>query len=92
MRTVQSLHEEVAKWCVRAVLKSRAQRGLLGISRGGALANATRVSNYEWDRLIWILYDREFKMLEAWERAADAYRSAFHTVERDPEFECGGRR
>ena len=49
---------------------------------GSLVTKVPKASNYDWDRLIWILYDREFKMLEAWESPADTYRSAFHTVER----------
>ncbi|SEA42480.1 MULTISPECIES: hypothetical protein [Acidovorax] len=41
-----------------------------------------KARNYEWDRLIWILYDREFRILEAWEWTVEEYRSAFDTVNR----------
>ena len=37
-----------------------------------------KASNYEWDRLIWILYDRYFVIQEAWEWEVDQYRSEFH--------------
>src|SRR6266550_6085940 len=37
-----------------------------------------KASNYEWDRLIWILYDRYFVIQEAWEWEVDKYRSEFH--------------
>jgi hypothetical protein len=41
-----------------------------------------KVKNYEWDRLIWLLYDREFQIREAWEWTVDEYRAAFDAVRR----------
>ena len=41
-----------------------------------------KASNYEWDRLIWILYDRYFAIQEAWEWEVDKYRSEFHDRKR----------
>lgn len=41
-----------------------------------------KASNYEWDRLIWILYDRYFVIQEAWEWDVDKYRSEFHERKR----------
>lgn len=49
---------------------------------GSNITKVPKASNYEWDRLIWILYDREFHILEAWEWNVDAYRVEFHTTER----------
>jgi hypothetical protein len=37
---------------------------------------------FRWDRLIWILYDREYNMLEAWEFTADDYRNKFSGLKR----------
>lgn len=37
---------------------------------------------FQWDRLIWILYDRLFVMQEAWEFNADEYRDRFGTLKR----------
>ena len=37
-----------------------------------------KASNYEWDRLIWILYDRYFVIQEAWEWDVHNYWSEFH--------------
>jgi hypothetical protein len=36
-----------------------------------------KASNYDWDRLIWILYDRAFVLQEAWEWEVGKYRSEF---------------
>jgi hypothetical protein len=41
-----------------------------------------KATNYEWDFLIWILYDRKFQVLEAWEWAVERYRTEFDTVKR----------
>ena len=37
-----------------------------------------KASNYEWDRLIWMLYDRHYVLQEAWEWTVEEYRAAFH--------------
>jgi hypothetical protein len=49
---------------------------------GSFVTLVAKASNYDWDRLIWILYDREFVIQEAWEWTAEAYRAAFDTVSR----------
>ena len=35
------------------------------------------VSNYTWDKLIWILYDKNYVMQEAWEWDVNDYRKMF---------------
>ena len=45
---------------------------------GSPVTKVGKASNYDWDRLIWLLYDRRFELQEAWEWDVDAYRSAFH--------------
>ena len=37
---------------------------------------------FGWDRLIWILYDRQYIMQEAWEFTADEYRKGFSHLTR----------
>lgn len=49
---------------------------------GSKVTWVPKATNFDWDRLIWILYDREFQVLEAWEWPVDEYRSAFDTVKR----------
>ena len=49
---------------------------------GSFVTKVPKESNYDWDRLIWILYDREFRVIEAWEWTVGAYKSAFYAVER----------
>lgn len=41
-----------------------------------------KASNYDWDRLIWMLYDTEYRLQQAWEWTVEQYRSAFHKVSR----------
>ena len=36
-----------------------------------------KASNYEWDRLVWLLYDRFYVLQEAWEWPVTQYRAAF---------------
>lgn len=37
-----------------------------------------KARNYDWDRLIWMLYDSRYDLQEAWEWDAAAYEAAFH--------------
>ena len=32
---------------------------------------------FEWDKLIWLLYNREYVLQEAWEFTVDEYKSHF---------------
>ena len=53
----------------------------------------SKASNYEWDRLIWMLYDSRYELEEAWEWDVAAYEAAFHTKNRlAPADMRGGRR
>jgi hypothetical protein len=38
--------------------------------------------NFDWDKLIWILYDKGYVMQEAWEWTVKNYRAQFEFVER----------
>ncbi len=49
---------------------------------GSFVTLVAKARNYEWDRLVWILYDREFRMQEAWLWTVDEYRTAFDHVNR----------
>jgi hypothetical protein len=49
---------------------------------GSFITKVPRATNYEWDRLIWLLYDRHFALLEAWEWAVDDYRFSFDSLKR----------
>lgn len=41
-----------------------------------------KATNYDWDVLIWILYDKRYVLQEAWEWEVNAYRTAFQTRSR----------
>ena len=41
-----------------------------------------KAKNYNWDSLVWILYDSKYVIQEAWLWEVDAYREAFHEVKR----------
>lgn len=45
---------------------------------GSAVTLVGKASNYEWDRLIWLLYDRYFVLQEAWQWEVGWYRAEFH--------------
>ena len=44
---------------------------------GSFVTLVAKAANYDWDRLIWILYDREYHIQEAWEWTVQAYRTEF---------------
>ncbi|SPE36669.1 conserved hypothetical protein [Candidatus Sulfopaludibacter sp. SbA3] len=41
-----------------------------------------KANNYDWAKLVWILYDRCYQIQEAWEWTVDEYRRQFETVGR----------
>lgn len=45
--------------------------------KGSFVTMVPKAPNYEWDRLIWILYDKNYVMQEAWEWHVKDYRMAF---------------
>jgi hypothetical protein len=49
---------------------------------GSFVTLVAKATNYDWDRLIWILYDKQYQMQEAWEWTVDDYRLAFHEQKR----------
>ena len=49
---------------------------------GSFVTKCPKASNYEWDKLIWILYDKYYIMLEAWEWDVIDYKSAFDCKKR----------
>ena len=38
--------------------------------------------NYEWDKLVWILYDKNYVIQEAWEWCVKDYILAFDSIKR----------
>lgn len=51
------------------------------VSPGSFVTLVVKAKNYDWDRLIWILYDRQYRDLEAWEWTVGDYRLAFERVD-----------
>jgi hypothetical protein len=49
---------------------------------GCKITNAGKATNYEWDVLIWLRYDVNFNIEEAWEWKRENYISAFHEKKR----------
>lgn len=50
--------------------------------KGSFVTMVPKATNYEWDKLIWILYDKNYIMQEAWEWNVQDYRSAFENIKR----------
>jgi hypothetical protein len=44
---------------------------------GSPVTKVGQASNYEWDRLIWMLYDRYYVLQEAWEWDVATYQATF---------------
>lgn len=41
-----------------------------------------KAKNYNWDKLIWILYDKNYVMQEAWEWDVESYKAQFSEIKR----------
>lgn len=50
--------------------------------KGSFVTMVPKATNYEWDKLIWILYDKNYVMQEAWEWCVKDYQAAFDGVKR----------
>lgn len=49
---------------------------------GSFVTMVPKATNYEWDKLIWILYDKNYIMQEAWEWDVVDYKNAFDCKKR----------
>ena len=49
---------------------------------GSPVTKVAKASNYDWDKLIWILYNKEYAMQEAWEWDVSDYKTAFDLIKR----------
>lgn len=49
---------------------------------GSTVTLVAKAANYDWDRLIWILYDRAYAVKEAWLWEVDSYKLEFHLLKR----------
>ncbi|MEA9761798.1 MULTISPECIES: hypothetical protein [Xanthomonas] len=50
--------------------------------RGSTVTRVPKPSNYEWDRLIWVLYNPRYEMQEAWLWEVEDYRQRFDAISR----------
>lgn len=50
--------------------------------KGSFVTMVPKATNYEWDKLIWILYDKNYVMQEAWEWCVKDYQAAFEGIKR----------
>jgi hypothetical protein len=46
---------------------------------GSFVTLVSKASNYDWDRLVWMLYDSQYVLQEAWEWEVTSYQVAFHS-------------
>ncbi|MGI8402708.1 MAG: hypothetical protein ACR2NS_14070 [Gemmatimonadaceae bacterium] len=60
---------------------------------GSPVTKVGKANNYDWDRLLWLLYDRHYKLQEAWEWDVETYRAAFDSQAhvRPPDMRRGKR-
>ena len=59
-------------------VKSNRPSGKLG-SRVTLVGKAT---GFDWNKLVWVLYDREYNIEEAWEFTRNKYRESFESKKR----------
>ena len=66
------------KTAVRYQVKANRPSG----KKGSFVTMVPKASNYEWDKLIWILYDKNYVIQEAWEWCVKDYILAFDNIKR----------
>ena len=49
---------------------------------GSKVTMVPKATNYLWDKLIWILYDQHYVMLEAWEWDVEDYKLEYDDKKR----------
>ncbi|RBP69102.1 MULTISPECIES: hypothetical protein [Marinobacter] len=49
---------------------------------GSRITMVPKATNYDWDKLIWIRYDKFYVMQEAWEWDVVQYQATFHSISR----------
>lgn len=50
--------------------------------KGSKITRVPPVTNYEWDKFIWVSYDKYYVIEEAWEWDVEDYKKAFGTQKR----------
>tara|TARA_R110002072_G_scaffold2252_2_gene18549 strand:+ start:2658 stop:3926 length:1269 start_codon:yes stop_codon:yes gene_type:complete len=49
---------------------------------GSKVTMVPKAKNFLWDKLIWVLYDKEYRVLEAWCWDVEDYKAKFETLDR----------
>lgn len=49
---------------------------------GSKVTWVPKATNYDWDYLIWILYDPAYQIVEAWQWDMSGYQTQFHEIKR----------
>ncbi|MBB5225432.1 hypothetical protein DYE50_03770 [Treponema ruminis] len=49
---------------------------------GSFVTKVPKATNYDWDKLIWILYNKEYEIQEAWEWDVEDYKAEFDSKKR----------
>ncbi len=49
---------------------------------GSKITMTSRATNYDWDYLIWVLYDKNYNLLEAWQWDRERYIEHFELKKR----------
>ncbi len=58
---------------------------------GSKVTLVPKAKNYDWDILVWILYNKEYQIQEAWAWQVAKYKNQFHQVKRlSPQHYRGG--
>ena len=77
-RTAVSRGHDFAFRGIRYQVKANRPSG----SKGSKVTLVSKAKNYDWDVLIWLLYNREYVLIEAWAWDVSEYRTAFGDVSR----------
>lgn len=49
---------------------------------GSKVTMVPKARNYDWDKLIWVLYDKNYVIQEAWLWDVEEYKQKFHSIKR----------
>lgn len=49
---------------------------------GSKVTMVPKATNYDWDKLIWVLYDKNYIIQEAWLWDVEEYKQKFHSIKR----------
>lgn len=49
---------------------------------GSKITMVPKATNYDWDKLVWVMYDSAYTVLEVWEWDVGLYKEAFDSIKR----------